>query len=187
MLRWIRETGWSPGFNDPTILGWATTAGYLLAAALGFIFVAAAWRKRSPLSRFWLVFAAVLLFLGLNKQLDLQTLLLKTGSRVASGLGFYEQRNLIRVGFVAVVGIAILAGGVWLLAKRRIDLPRDPLLWLAIGLVAFFVVVRTSALDGILRATGLGLEKNPAAHLLELAGVACLNAALLRFFRRGRS
>jgi hypothetical protein len=187
MSGWIHETGWAPGFNDPTLLGWATTAGYLFAVALGFILMARAKKNASPISRFWSVFSVVFLLLGLNKQLDLQTLLLKTASEIASSLGFYEMRHLIRVGFVTLAGIFVLAGFLWLFAKRRVFLPRDPFLWIAIGLVFVFVLIRTSAFDGILRLTGLGLERNRGAHHLELAGVICLNAALLRHFRRGGS
>jgi hypothetical protein len=179
MLSWIRGTGWTFGFNDPTLLGWIMTAAYFLAAALGFHLWQRARREGSPLSRFWLVLAIALLFLGFNKQLDLQTLLLKSASRIARALGWYGQKDLIRAGSVAVAGTAILAAGVWLFARKRAYLPRNPLLWSAIAVVLFFVVIRTSALDGVFRATGIRLDRNRPAHILEFLGVFGLNAALL--------
>lgn len=187
MLKWIYETGWSFGFNDPTLLGWITTAGYLLAAALSLRAMRIGKQKGANFARFWLILAAVLLLLGLNKQLDLQTLLQKTGSRIALESGWYEQRNLVRYGFVAVVAMGFLASGIWLFAKKRISLPRNPLLWLSIALILLFVFIRTSALDGVFRATGLRLDRDTPAHLLEFVGVLCLNGALIRKSRLDRT
>lgn len=180
MPGWIRETGWSFGFNDPTLLGWIMTAAYFLAAALGFHLWQRTRREGSPLSRFWLVLAVALLFLGFNKQLDLQTLLLKSVSRIAQTTGWYGQKELVRIASVAAAGAAVMASGIWLFVRKPAYLPRDPLLWAAIALVLFFVFVRTSALDGVFRAIGIPLDRNLPAHFLEFVGVFGLNAALLR-------
>jgi hypothetical protein len=185
MLNWIRETGWSFGFNDPTLLGWIMTAAYFLAAALGFHLWQRARREGSPLLRFWQVLAIAVLFLGFNKQLDLQTLFLKSASRIAQASGWYGQKELVRIASVAAAGAAVLAAGIWLFARKRAHLPRDPLLWAAIALVLFFVFVRTSALDGIFRAIGIPLDRNLPAHFLEFVGVFSLAAALLREAGRG--
>jgi hypothetical protein len=187
MLKWIHETGWSLGFNDSTLLAWITTAGYLLAAALSLRAMRIGKQKGTSFARFWLILATVLLLLGLNKQLDLQTLLQRTGSRIALESGWYEQRNLVRYGFVAVVAMGFLASGIWLFAKKRISLPRNPLLWMSIALILVFVFIRTSALDGVFRAIGLRLDPDGPAHLLEFVGVVCLNGALIRKSRLDRT
>jgi len=187
MLKWIDETGWSLGFNDPTVLGWITTAGYLLATALSLRAMRIGKQKGASYARFWLILAAVLLLLGLNKQIDLQTLLQRTGSRIALESGWYEQRNLVRYGFVAVVAMGFLAGGFWLFATKHISLPLNPLLWLSIVLILVFVFIRASALDGVFRVIGIRLGRDTPAHLLEFIGVLCLNGALIRKSRLNRT
>jgi len=187
MLKWIHETGWSLGFNDPSVLGWITTAGYLLATALSLRAMRIGKQKGASYARFWLILAAVLLLLGLNKQLDLQTLVQKTGSRIAIEYGWYEQRNLVRYGFIVVAAMGLLAGGFWLIATKRIALPRNPLLWLSIALILVFVGIRASALDWIFQAIGHRLDRDTATHLLELFGLLCLVGALIRKSRLDRT
>ena len=74
---WIGH--WSPGIGDPTMAGWITVVLYLLAA---WICLQAARRSRAVDTRappgaweprLWTVFAVVLVALGIDKQLDLQT------------------------------------------------------------------------------------------------------------------
>ena len=63
--------GWKPGIGDPTVYGWLAAAAYALGALL-------CWRasRRAPARerKFWLIAMALLAFLAINKQLDLQTL-----------------------------------------------------------------------------------------------------------------
>ena len=112
MLSWIRGTGWTLGFNDPSLPGWITTAGYFLAAAIGLHLARKARREGSLHRQFWFVLSAALVVLGLNKQLDLQTLVLKAGSRIASGPdGTGRKRS---VGFALAIGRLAAA---WLIAS----------------------------------------------------------------------
>ena len=65
---------WRPGIGDPTVLGWATVAAY----GVGMVFcVLAARRSRrnvgDRVAPLWWFLAAMMLVLGINKQLDLQT------------------------------------------------------------------------------------------------------------------
>ncbi|RYG87135.1 MAG: hypothetical protein EON58_21005, partial [Alphaproteobacteria bacterium] len=75
--------------GDPDIVGWLTVVAYLVAALLSF----ASYRKPTMMPspgekayssllvrrRFWLLVTITLIALGINKQLDLQTLLTSVG------------------------------------------------------------------------------------------------------------
>ena len=60
-------------------------------------------RPGSPV--FWLTLALLLLFLGINKQLDLQTLLNDIGRRKARAEGWYGNRRYYQTMFIAAVTV----------------------------------------------------------------------------------
>src|SRR5580693_6074196 len=82
---------WKPGIGDPTVMGWVTVAAYFVAVIGCFL---AAWREplpdgtrrpRSRPSKFWLALAALMVALGINKQLDLQSLATQIGRDAIRG------------------------------------------------------------------------------------------------------
>ena len=177
---------WRPGIGDPTVLGWVTVAAYLLAAVGSML---AAWREPMPdgnrrpgarPSRFWLFLAVMLLALGINKQLDLQSLLTQIGRDAVAARGLYSERRELQVAFIAAVVlacVAALAGFLW--AARRTLARR----WPAIAGMVFilgFVVIRAASfhhVDAFLAARLGGLRWN---WILELGGIAFVAAGALR-------
>ena len=72
-------TRWSPGIGDPGPVGWLTVIAYLAAA--GFSVSLGAKHERGALERaFWTISGVGLLFLAINKQLDLQSFLTAAGA-----------------------------------------------------------------------------------------------------------
>jgi hypothetical protein len=175
VLALMRER-WHPGIGDPTVMGWLTVAAYFCAAALcaRLAFVAgtrgpAELRRNSRI--FWTVFAVLMVFLGVNKQLDLQTWLTQFGKDLAKAGGWYEQRRSVQavfVAFVAVSGLAAFAG-LSLLAKRTFRQS-----WVALAGALFlgcFILVRAASfhhVDQLLSARWAGLKMN---WILELGGI----------------
>lgn len=80
---------WEIGIGDPTPLGWITVAAYAAAAVLAWRNVGAARRTAVPHS-FWIALTALMLALGINKQLDLQTWLSQAGRDLAIAQGWWE-------------------------------------------------------------------------------------------------
>src|SRR2546423_5657387 len=89
---------WRPGIGDPTFIGWVTVVAYFVAAYF-------CWRaSRNGLHGrkvrwFWTGLTALLVFLGFNKQLDLQTALTFIGKDFAKATGWYENRRVVQVFF----------------------------------------------------------------------------------------
>ena len=110
---------WRPGIGDPTIMGWVTVAAYLVAA-LGCGL--AAWcepdfdgsrRPRSRPSRFWLALTTLLVALGINKQLDLQTFVTQVGRDTINAWGCYSASRVpARVHRRGGAGLRRCPGGV---------------------------------------------------------------------------
>jgi hypothetical protein len=186
LLAAVENGRWRPGIGDPTVLGWVTVAAYLVAAVGCAV---AAWREpmldgtrrpRGKPSRFWLALAVFMLVLGINKQLDLQSLATQIGRDVIRAWGLYSERRELQAGFILVVAL-ICAGAfaAFLWAARRTLKTR----WPAIAGMCFilgFVVIRAASfhhIDAFLAARLGGLKWN---WILELGGIAVVALAAFR-------
>ena len=203
------EIAWRPGIGDPTVMGWVTVVAYFVAAWLcmqafntekrGPI---RPWRKavpsmfrvlrkhwpRPPLparrAALWVLVAMIFVALGINKQLDLQTLLTEVGKKVAHSGGWYEQRRVVQAIFVALVGgFGLMA--IWLLFRLtqggQLRDFRLPLAGLAV--VVAFVVARAASfhhMDVFIGTEVLGLRMNT---LFELGGVLVVAAGAIQRLR----
>ena len=70
---------WSPGIGDPTVAGWLTVVLYLVTSVSCWMLA----RELGPAGldrRAWRSISVLFLFLGINKQLDLQTALTEAGA-----------------------------------------------------------------------------------------------------------
>ena len=140
---------WTPSFNDPYLASWGMVAIYLLVAvmALTVAHQAAFPSETCRCERiFWGIVAAALMFMAINKQADLQTLLLATGRCLSQDQGWFEYRRLIqRIAVFALGGVA-LGGGAFLLWGLRRTLRRTALPLLGLFLMAGFVLTRAAVL-----------------------------------------
>lgn len=131
---------WSPRIGDPTVLGWGTVVAYFLCMALSFLVLL---RVRDPSDRiFWTLVAFAMLFLGVNKQLDLQSMLTAAGRCLSQLQGWYEERRAFQRNFIIGLLIAtslFLCAGLWLMRGRLL---RNGIALTGFALVATFVAVR---------------------------------------------
>lgn len=179
--------GWSPGIGDPSLMGWLTVGGYLLAAHAcrrAYLRARAAALAGASAERrvawLWAGLGAFLLALGVNKQLDLQSLLTEVGRGLAYEYGWYEERRAVQRAFIMGVAIAACLIGLALLALARGHIARLlPALGGAVFLLAF-VLVRASSfhrMDALIAADLFGLRLN---WVLELGGILCTGASASR-------
>ena len=150
----MASIGWHPGIGDPTPVGWIITITYFLSFFLCMWagFTARKVMKitgRADSQVLWFGFAAMLLLLGINKQLDLQTLLSQAGRVIAKSGGWYDTRRgvqavfVIMLAFLGIILIGILFGmlkGRW---KQYTTAPAG------IVLLVFFVLFRAAFMQHI--------------------------------------
>ena len=176
-------TQWSPGLGDNHPMGWLTVVVYLAAA---FAAAAAARSMPGPDPRtrrervFWWGAAAILLVLGVNKQLDLQSLMTMIARCHAQLSGWYDVRRVVQEAFIYLIAAgAVVALGLMALLLRGI-LGR---IWpglVGLGFVCLFVVVRAASfhhVDVLLGSTAAGIKLN---WLLELPGPTLVALVALR-------
>lgn len=178
---------WMLGIGDPTFVGWLTVAAYFTTA---WLCLRAARRARGlgdpyampdpKIGWVWLGLVVLCAALGVNKQLDLQSLVTQIGKDMARSQGWYEGRRIVQTIFVVTIGVAAaVAGGIGLYWLRD----RLAQIWPAIVgavLMTGFVVIRAASfhhVDWLLyRATG-AIELN---WIFELGALACISWAAVR-------
>lgn len=165
--------GWTPQIGDPSYVGWITVFAYFGSSVLCF---RAGGRDRDS-RQLWYVLGFWLAFLGVNKQLDLQTLLTDVARDYARTEGWYERRRFVQRLFVT--GIGLMAVGcallvIWILRRR----PRAiQAAYAGLVLLMAFIFIRAASfhhVDGYLRSTLLGAHFN---WILELGGVTIIAIA----------
>ena len=174
-------TTWRLRFGDPTVAGWLATVCYLAACVFCVLAATREWTVLPParnrrIAVFWIVLAAGLAFLGLNKQLDLQTLLIDIGRMVARAQGWYEERRdfqKVFAGLAAIGGAGCLAVLVWLIHGhwRRLALALAGVL-----LLVCYLGLRIAVFEHVDEALGISLKSALAEALLEVGGAACIGA-----------
>ncbi|MFP4106076.1 MAG: hypothetical protein ACLFVU_08300 [Phycisphaerae bacterium] len=187
---------WRPGFNDPELADWAITLAYLTAAVLSLQAM-----RRSPPGRqgsrssatvFWCCVGLLMLALGLNKQLDLQTALADWGRQMAREQGWYKERREFQRRFIwGLAGCSVLVIG-WL--TWRIRRSRWPC-WLALAGVVMqvlYILVRATSFHHVDRILGARIWDVKTHVWAELLGIllvgsaACLHILLGRNRRKKR-
>lgn len=95
---------WSFGFRDPTFKGWVILLLYLVGTfACARASRVAQQEHRRDERWFWIGFACLFALLGLNKQLDFQTLLTELARIWAKNLGLFEWRRQVQGVFLALL------------------------------------------------------------------------------------
>lgn len=166
---------WTVGIGDPTVGGWLTVGLYLTAVGASWYVLRAGDGLPRPLQAneqwVWRALTAMLLVLGINKQLDLQSALTEIGRYVANHQGWYSERGRVQVAFIAgiaVIGATLLTALLYLASGAPF-----PTLW-AIGggvCLAVFVVIRAASfhrVDTWLAESLVGFRFN---WLLEMGGL----------------
>jgi hypothetical protein len=184
---------WHPGVGDASTFGWVTVLAYFAAAGLAF---RALWLHRARptdaparaswppvhdealLVRFWSLVMLSMVVLGINKQLDLQSLLAQMGRDLAHEQGWYHRRRVVQGLFILAVGAAGgLATAALAYSMRRV-LHRVRLAVLGLGALITFVIIRATSLhhiDALLMRGRVRLN-----WVLEFGGIGLIALSALR-------
>jgi hypothetical protein len=180
----LAEITWRPAIGDPEPIGWIITFSYFIAG--GFCVSAGRHQRAFSIRRgcigypwFWFGLAVFMFALGVNKQLDLQTLLIQIGRNVAMRGGWYSDRNSIRsvvVFICAAIASPILFAWMFVVCNRG----RSYLVaCLGVLILLAFVGIRALSFNPrIQRLMHLPLIGHHLNTVMELAGatLVCLGA-----------
>lgn len=180
---------WQPGLNDPYLLSWIMVAIYLLVATIAIAAVRSGTFPATTVRRervFWGVVAGALVFMAVNKQADLQTLLLASGRCLSQAQGWFEARRLVQKIAMIVLALAALGGGAVVLWRLRRTLRRTALPLAGLFLMVGFILSRAA---GMFHVEGWLVDAFAArwpGRLLELSGPLTIFIGALVVLRRGK-
>ncbi len=168
--------------GDPTVMGWTICLGYGVAGGLcarrfRHVLHLGTINLRLRALALWGLLAALLLALGLNKQLDLQTGLTQLARALAYEQGWYEQRRVVQAIVIGCLSLMTMGGTLWMLWRlpRASSRARVALMG-GIGLV-LFVTLRAISFHHLDQWLGFELIGAPLHVTLELGGIACVGLA----------
>ena len=173
---------WRPTIGDPCFMGWFTVGFYFACAIMSFI---AAFDNRVAdrrSSSFWRMVGLLMILLGINKQLDLQSLFTEIGRQIARGQGWMDQRQIVQFWFIVAFGAAALASFFLLVRIKRNLFRRFKLAFIGLFFLICFIVIRAASFhhfDEMLGYRLFGAEMN---WVLELTGIYLIFIAGLREF-----
>lgn len=162
--------------GELTKLGWFSFALYMAAALLSF---RAATVLRLPevaaQRRVWFGLGSLLIALGLNKPLNLQTLLIKLGHQVADKEHLMPYRIELYAGFftgfllvLSAVCLLILPG---LKTQIRAFSHLYPLASVGFLLICAYVVLRAASITHVDQVLRFDLERIPFLWVMEAGGL----------------
>ncbi len=183
---WVGQ--WSPGIGDPTVLGWVTVVAYFAATVVCYRLRArfspnADWLRRKE-RRFWATMTAILLFLCINKQLDLQTAMTELLRICARRQGWYDHRRTYQVAFIAAMAVALPVAAVVLFRVTRGLAGAIKLAGLGLVVIGGFVLIRAASFHHIDRLLGERILNFKLNWILELGGIAIVLVGSLMRWRQ---
>jgi hypothetical protein len=161
--------------ETPTLLDWVTSAGYLIAAALCFWAGRAAQRNLEPARSFtpFFVIAVLAIALGINKEFEVQTLMIRIGRALATSEGWYEERRMfqkILVVAILIIGLAVSSRFVY----QHIEFFKTHLgLACGVAAICLYCFLRWADVNHI-ELLGSGRSSSESLWPLEISGVTLL-------------
>jgi hypothetical protein len=132
------------------------------------------------MKQLWLLIAVTMVLLGINKQLDLQTLLIEKVRNRAYANGWYSDRRRYQLDFIAAMSFAGLLATAGLVIWLRRVFSR---VYLAIGglaMLVLFVTIRAASFHYVDKVLALGGEVR-VNTVIELSGIGLIIAAALQW------
>lgn len=175
---------WKPQIGDPDLAGWLTFAAYMVCGVL-----ALAVSRKQPRGggrRFWAALAVLMLFLGVNKELDLQTALIQAGRCLAQVQGWYAQRRLVQLAFTALLLAVVLASLLWGRRALRGSLADNRLALLGMAVLAAFVVIRAIGFQHLGALLGNRQFSDGTNYVFENTGLLLIALNAVVILRRQR-
>jgi hypothetical protein len=131
-------------FGDHTFFGWMTVLAYLVTSIRLSLKTRLAWLNKENVL-FWVCFTVLIIFLGFNKQLDLQSNFTEIMRDLAKAQGWYEQRRPLQFLFVAFMALLLPLLFFWVRLSMANSWRRYKLMWIGILLLLVFIVIRAAS------------------------------------------
>ncbi len=161
------------------MMGWVTVAAYAFAAFTAWLAARRAGHAPGGSRGLWVLVAMLMVFLCINKQIDLQSLFTDVGRVFAKKQGWYEDRRQFQKWFVVGILAASFLVTTLVAFRYRAFWKRHFVLAAGLAFLLTFIVVRAVSfhhVDALLKSRVGGMKMN---WILEITGIALVWVAAL--------
>ena len=188
----IENNHWVPSIGDPTIIGWVTVIIYFFVALLCFN----SYRSTKSIAldtnhtsnkKFWLFLTLFLIALGINKQLDLQTLFTHLGRSISIEQGWYSNRHIVQVTFIILIGLIGTTGLIFLFKTYKNTVSEIKIVLMGCMILFSFILIRASSfhhMDIFINFKLFGAKMN---WVLELGSLTIIGAGALKYLHNSKT
>ena len=177
--------GLQSSIADADMADWVTVAAYILAASLCARAARRAVAGRETRdSMFWRITALLLVLLGINELLDLQTLLTTVGRAHAKANGWYGEHRRVQYVFVIALGVAAVFAGIAMLWLTRRTHAAVRLALAGLVFIGLFVLLRAASFHHLDEILGRGAPEFNWGSLQEMTGILIVAAAAAFYTRK---
>lgn len=179
---------WQTSIARADLADWWTVAAYGLAAFLSARAAAHADLSGQARERmFWRITAVLLVLLGINELLDLQTLLTSVGRAHAKVNGWYGEHRRVQYVFVMALGAAAAFAGIAMLWITRRTHAAVRLALAGLVFIGLFVLLRAASFHHLEELLGRGATEFNWGTLQKMAGILIVAAAAVLYARKASS
>ena len=163
---------WSLSFHDNFFLGWLITGSYVACAIIAAVFATYLNQMEEKKAfHFWLLISVIMMALGVNKQLDFQTLLTEVGRQIANVQDWYDLRRAVQFMFIMVLSAVSIAAFLWFSISFRALLRRFALAFCGLSFVLSYVIMRAATFHHFDEVIQYDFDGIKMKCMLELAGI----------------
>ncbi|MCH2208677.1 MAG: hypothetical protein MK132_22790 [Lentisphaerales bacterium] len=136
------EFRWSLQVGDPTVSGWLITAAYIFVGLMSFKVFSGSKGYDLQEYKVWFYLALMFFGLGMNKQLDLQTIISDVGRWVATRLNLMEYRHLFKRAFIFGLFVSLVSFVWYYRIPLKSFIKKYRIVGFGSALVIFFIFAR---------------------------------------------
>ena len=169
------QINWQPEIGDPTALGWLTVILYFMTAHSVWRFILLGGHNGQfniPGRKvFWYGLLGLLILLGFNKQLDLQSLATELAKSYAHEYGWYKDRRIFQTFFI--YGLFVFAGlaVLYVVFRFRALFRLDYLTLAGVFALTIFVLIRATSIHHMDHLISLRYSGISVNFILEVSGL----------------
>lgn len=171
---------WRPTIGDPSFVGWFTVVSYFACAVLSSILALTNQNTDRRSFLFWCIISLIMILLGINKQLDLQSLFTEIGRQIVRAQGWMDHRRIVQFWFIVAFGTTAIAAFLSLVRIRRDLFRRFTLAFTGLFFLLCFIVIRAAGFHHFDEMLGFRLFGAKMNWLLELTGIYAIVLAAFK-------
>lgn len=171
---------WQPQIGDPSFMGWFTVGSYFGCAICGAMIVLMNRKGDREFFLFWSMISVLMILLGINKQLDLQSLFTEVGRQIARAQGWMDHRRAVQFWFILGFGTCVVGGFVFFVVILKDLFKRFTLAFIGLFFLLSFIIVRAASFHHFDEMLGWTLLESKINWILELTGVYLIFVAGFR-------